>query len=204
MVKVSREPMTDYERRMVQLTGVIAGVTGVYAFFALLQWYALRSTNNINVAASAPHISVRSASVPTKDGNEWLVFVPYKNSGQWVAHYVNPNIIAFQGKSPPPAPPCTDSANDTGLPVAYDEGYEWHIPIEPPPADKDIAAILNGSTGLYVLGCVTYRDALGNHGSSAVCESYDARIKAYGFCELRPGPLIRPAPQAQPNLAPED
>jgi hypothetical protein len=130
----------------------------------------------------------------------WRVPLPYKNSGQWTAHYIRQNIVAFQGAKTAIAPNCIDGVDDS-VPVAPDEGYRWEITIIPPSTDKDIADIKNGTIPLFILGCITYRDALNNRAVTPVCEIYDAALNAYGFCQLIPN-KEQQQPQAQPNPEP--
>ena len=145
---------------------------------------------------------MQGATLPEKLGNVWIIWLPFKNSGQWAAHFLEENVVAVQGKDAPTTPPpCIDGTSDA-LPVAHDEGYRWAIPITPAPSDQDIAAIKGGTIGLWVIGCITYRDAFNNRGVTPVCELYDAKAGAYPFCQViankPPPPKPNPEPQKPP------
>jgi hypothetical protein len=181
---------------------VIAAATIFYVIVSVGQGCALRTTNKISIASNAPHVSVQGASLPDKLDNVWIIWLPYKNSGQWAAHYIEPNIVAFQGKGAPTTiPTCTDGTNDV-VPVAHDESYRWSIPITPPPSDKDIAAIKDGTTNLLIVGCITYRDAFNNRLVTPVCERYDAKAVGYPFCKVTSNQRPLPEPNAEPQRPP--
>ena len=55
-----------------------------------------------------------------------------------------------------------------------------------PPATKTLPQSRAGplEIGLWVIGCITYRDAFNNRGGDAgACELYDARASRYPFCQ---------------------
>jgi hypothetical protein len=190
------------DQLLISSQGVIAIATMAYVAVSIGQGCALRTTNKISIASNAPHVSVQGASLPDKVGNTWVIWLPYKNSGQWIAHFVERNIVAIQGKvAPTTMPTCKEGTSDA-IPVGHDEGYRWTIPITPTPNDQDIAAIKDGSIGLWILGCITYRDAFNNRLVTPVCEQYDAKAVWYPFCQVIANKPPRPEPNAEPNKPP--
>ena len=151
-----------------------------------------------------------NTAILTQDAaKNWGVSFPYKNSGRWPARYVEVHVQSYiappikSGSAIGTAALSCDPADEDSLPMGPQDGYQWTAELSPPPSQDQITDIHRGTLGLYLVGCIGYRDDLGNPYRTPVCQVYIPNANdapnAFGLCTLR---REAPNPNAQPNFVP--
>jgi hypothetical protein len=197
----------SYEERIRTFhSGIIAVFTTVLAVVSVYQWFAISNQGTIankdlqiTIETNRPVIIMNTGFFGRDDATgKWLVSFPYKNSGHWTAHFIGFDIKSYIGAAINPvnpkvvkAHPTCEPAKDDTMPLGPQDGYQRAVEILPQPSSDQVEAIYKGTSSLYVVGCVAYRDDLGNRYVSTVCQFYVPNTQkvpnAFGFCALQTG-----------------
>jgi hypothetical protein len=83
------------------------------------------------------------------------------------------------------------------------DGYQWTTQISSPPSQDQINDVYKGTLGLFVVGCIGYRDDLGNSYTTPICQVYvpnaNNASNSFGLFTLQRG---KPQSNAQPHSVP--
>lgn len=186
--------------------------TLVMAIFTVILTRQSCKQTAMTVATEHPVITVNTAILTQDIVNGWCVSFPYKNSGRWPARYVQVNVRSYTSSSSSPGSTLFTTigcapADDDILPMGPQDGYQWSTPISPPLSQDQITDVHKGALRLYLVGCIGYRDDLGNPYRTSVCQVYlpnpSNAPNAFGLCTLRQeAPQPNTQPNAQPNFVP--
>jgi hypothetical protein len=156
---------------------VSAVATAVIAFLTVILTQQSCNQEKILIATEHPAVTVSTGIFAQDESGTWGASFPYKNSGKWMARYINIDALLMlitpgvpNKQLPFALSPCKPADTDS-LPLGSEEGYQFRVNATPDLSSDQIStARKKGPSQIYLIGCIAYRDDLGNLYSTPICQ----------------------------------